>query len=34
MIVSRLINAEIWSPAGGFYADPRHWRRNTLIAIG
>ena len=25
--------AEIWSPAGGFFADPKHWRRNTAVAI-
>eukprot|EP00890_Picochlorum_soloecismus_P000160 jgi/Picsp_1/1144/NSC_04625-R1_protein len=24
---------EIWSPAGGFFADPKHWRRNTAVAI-
>lgn len=27
----------VWSPAGGWYSDPKHWRRNTgfaLIAIG
>ncbi|KAI8108171.1 hypothetical protein M9434_006201 [Picochlorum sp. BPE23] len=24
---------EIWSPAGGFFPDPKHWRRNTLIAV-
>lgn len=23
---------EIWSPAGGFFADPKNWRRNTVIA--
>ena len=23
----------IWSPAGGWYADPRHWRRNTALAF-
>lgn len=26
--------AEIWSPAGGFYADPKKWRRNTVIVAG
>lgn len=25
-------NAEIWSPAGGFFADPKNWRRNTVVA--
>lgn len=25
--------AEIWSPAGGFFADPKHWRRNTAVAV-
>lgn len=24
---------EIWSPAGGFFADPKHWRRNTAVAV-
>eukprot|EP00884_Botryococcus_braunii_P021032 jgi/Botrbrau1/7612/Bobra.0159s0061.1 len=23
----------IWSPAGGWYPDPKHWRRNTLITV-
>ena len=23
----------VWSPAGGWYADPRHWRRNTLVTV-
>jgi hypothetical protein len=23
----------VWSPAGGWYADPRHWRRNTALAV-
>ncbi len=23
----------IWSPAGGWYSDPRHWRRNTVLAF-
>ncbi|KAI7840218.1 hypothetical protein COHA_006000 [Chlorella ohadii] len=22
---------EIWSPAGGFYADPKRWKRNTAV---
>ncbi|KAI3435772.1 hypothetical protein D9Q98_001830 [Chlorella vulgaris] len=22
---------EIWSPTGGFFADPKKWKRNTLI---
>ncbi|KAG7669970.1 hypothetical protein Ndes2526B_g06343 [Nannochloris sp. 'desiccata'] len=25
---------EIWSPAGGFYADPRKWKRNTFVVAG
>ncbi len=25
-------NVEIWSPAGGFFADPKNWRRNTVVA--
>ena len=24
----------VWSPAGGWHADPRHWRRNTAVAFG
>jgi hypothetical protein len=27
------LSAEIWSPAGGFFADPKHWRRNTVVAV-
>ncbi|KAK2077564.1 hypothetical protein QBZ16_004409 [Prototheca wickerhamii] len=23
----------IWSPAGGFYPDPKYWRRNTALAV-
>lgn len=23
----------VWSPAGGWFADPKHWRRNTAIAF-
>jgi hypothetical protein len=23
----------VWSPAGGWYADPRGWRRNTAVAF-
>ncbi|KAK9844166.1 hypothetical protein WJX81_006677 [Elliptochloris bilobata] len=23
----------VWSPAGGWYADPKHWRRNTVLAF-
>lgn len=23
----------IWSPAGGFYADPKKWKRNTVLAV-
>jgi hypothetical protein len=23
----------IWSPAGGWYADPKRWRRNTAICF-
>eukprot|EP00898_Chlorokybus_atmophyticus_P004246 jgi/Chlat1/4822/Chrsp31S04801 len=23
---------EIWSPAGGWWADPKYWRRNTAFA--
>jgi hypothetical protein len=24
----------VWSPSGGWYADPRYWRRNTAVAFG
>ncbi|KAL0036629.1 hypothetical protein WJX79_003360 [Trebouxia sp. C0005] len=24
----------VWSPAGGWWADPKHWRRNTALAFG
>ena len=24
----------VWSPAGGWYADPRRWRRGTLLVAG
>jgi hypothetical protein len=24
----------VWSPSGGWYADPRGWRRNTVLAYG
>lgn len=24
---------DVWSPSGGWYADPKYWRRNTLVAI-
>ncbi len=24
----------VWSPSGGWYADPRGWRRNTALAFG
>jgi hypothetical protein len=24
----------VWSPAGGWYPDPRGWRRNTALAMG
>lgn len=23
----------VWSPTGGWYADPKNWRRNTLFAF-
>ncbi|MBN8495150.1 MAG: hypothetical protein J0M00_27360, partial [Burkholderiales bacterium] len=25
--------AGIWSPAGGFFADPKKWKRNTVLAV-
>ena len=24
----------VWSPSGGWHADPRYWRRNTAVAFG
>ncbi|KXZ51689.1 hypothetical protein GPECTOR_11g14 [Gonium pectorale] len=27
-------NREIWYPHGGFYCDPKAWRRNTLLTLG
>ena len=24
----------VWSPSGGWYSDPRYWRRNTAVAFG
>ncbi|KAG6038743.1 hypothetical protein E4U41_003770 [Claviceps citrina] len=24
----------VWSPAGGWYAQPANWRANTLVAAG
>lgn len=26
--------AGVWSPAGGWWADPKYWRRNTALAFG
>ncbi|KAL4458383.1 hypothetical protein ABPG75_013248 [Micractinium tetrahymenae] len=23
----------LWSPTGGFFADPKRWKRNTLLAV-
>eukprot|EP01027_Heterolobosea_sp_BB2_P020601 GEZU01029399.1.p1 GENE.GEZU01029399.1~~GEZU01029399.1.p1 ORF type:complete len:101 (-),score=19.13 GEZU01029399.1:209-511(-) len=23
---------DVWSPAGGWWSNPRHWKRNTVIA--
>ena len=25
--------SKVWSPAGGWFADPKHWRRNTLMGL-
>jgi hypothetical protein len=30
---SSLRGAGVWSPAGGWWADPKHWRRNTAFAF-
>ena len=24
---------EVWTPTGGWYADPKLWRRNTFVAM-
>lgn len=24
----------VWSPAGGWWCNPRNWKRNTAIAFG
>jgi hypothetical protein len=24
---------EVWSPTGGWWCDPKHWRRNTALAL-
>ena len=28
-----VVNVGVWSPAGGWWADPVHWRRNTALAF-
>eukprot|EP00212_Chloropicon_laureae_P005050 CAMPEP_0197491330 /NCGR_PEP_ID=MMETSP1311-20131121/5630_1 /TAXON_ID=464262 /ORGANISM="Genus nov. species nov., Strain RCC856" /LENGTH=33 /DNA_ID= /DNA_START= /DNA_END= /DNA_ORIENTATION= len=28
------IPKDVWSPSGGWYADPRGWRKNTAMAFG
>lgn len=25
---------EVWSPSGGWWCDPKGWRRNTALAMG
>ncbi|KAF8065785.1 hypothetical protein HT031_002845 [Scenedesmus sp. PABB004] len=25
---------EVWSPSGGWWCDPKGWRRNTALAVG
>ncbi|WZN60126.1 hypothetical protein HKI87_02g16540 [Chloropicon roscoffensis] len=25
---------DVWTPSGGWYADPRGWRKNTAFAFG
>lgn len=27
-------NADVWSPTGGWWCDPKGWRRNTAFALG
>jgi hypothetical protein len=24
----------VWSPTGGWWADPKYWRRNTMAVVG
>ena len=26
--------SKVWSPAGGWFADPKHWKRNTAMGFG
>ena len=26
--------SKVWSPAGGWFADPKHWKRNTAVGFG
>ena len=23
----------VWSPAGGWWSNPRHWKRNTIVIV-
>ena len=25
--------SKVWSPAGGWFADPKHWKRNTFMGF-
>ena len=34
LIVCRLTPCAVWSPAGGWWCNPRHWKRNTAVAYG
>lgn len=29
-----ILHTEIWYPHGGFYCDPKGWRKNTLLTLG
>jgi len=33
MVHRLMVTAGVWSPAGGWWADPVHWRRNTALAF-
>ena len=33
-MLMQLLCSGVWSPAGGWWADPKHWRRNTALAFG
>ena len=32
-IVSSVLSFQVWSPAGGWWSNPKHWKRNTGVAF-